>query len=66
MNRTAFGNEPKKVKCIDLNTGKLVAEYKSLSDACRALGRASARVGISNVCQGLQQSAYGFKWEYSE
>lgn len=64
--RHPWGNEPKKVKCVDLDTGEVVAEYKSLSDAARSIGKASARPAISLVCQGLQSTAYGYKWEYAE
>ena len=61
-----FGKQPKKVKCLDPNTGKVIAEYRSLLEAGKAMGSASARASITLVCQGYQASAYGYKWEYAD
>lgn len=61
-----YGKAARKVKCIDAESGEIVTEYKSVSDAARSLGRMSARAPITFACQGLQQTAYGFKWEYAD
>lgn len=42
--------------------GELIAEYKSLKDACMCTG---ANAGsVSNVCNGKRKSAHGFLWSY--
>lgn len=66
MNRIPWGKPPKKVKCLDIESGDVIAEYDSLSEASKSVGKASARASISLVCQGLQQTAYGYKWEYAD
>lgn len=66
LGKNPFGKPARKVKCVDPKTGRTVAEYKSITEAAKALGKISARASISNVCQGYQNSAYGYKWEYSE
>lgn len=59
-----FGKPARKVNCIDAETGEIIQTFPSLMDAARACGKASARTGITLVCQGLQNKAYGYKWEY--
>lgn len=65
LNKNPFGKPPRKVKCIDAN-GTVVAEYRSITDAAKALGKLSARAAITNVCKGYTPSAYGYKWEYAD
>lgn len=55
----------KAVKRIDINTGKTIAVYKSVSDAARALGDHSYHKHIIDVCREKRKSAYGFGWEYA-
>lgn len=66
LNKNPFGKPPRKVKCIDPITDTIIAEFKSVTDASRSIGKMSARASITNVCQGYQQTAYGYKWEYME
>lgn len=66
LGHNPFGKPPRKVKCIDPDTGKVLAEYRSLLEAGKAMGSASARVNITLVCQGYQSKAYGYKWEYAD
>lgn len=66
LNHFPFGKPAKKVNCLDAETGDLVAEFHSISEASRAVGKASARSSITLVCQGYQQTAYGYRWEYAE
>ena len=66
LNHYPWGKPPKEVVCRDIDTNNVVAEYRSVSDAARAIGKMSARTSITHVCQGLQQTAYGYKWEYKE
>lgn len=61
-----YGKPPRKVKCINPETNEIIAEFHSLSDAAKAIGKSSARSGITLVCQGYQPKAYGFKWEYAD
>lgn len=66
LGHNPFGKPPRKVNCIDPLTDRLVAEYKSVTDAAKSVGKMSARAPITMVCQGYQQTAYGYKWEYAE
>lgn len=61
-----WGKPPRKVKCFDAETGNEIAEFHSISEAAKAIGKASARSGISLVCNGLQNTAYGYRWEYAD
>lgn len=65
LNHYPWGKPPKAVKCLDKNTGEVLSIYHSISEASRAVGKANARASITLVCQGLQSSAYGYKWEYA-
>lgn len=62
----AFGKPPRKVKAIDPLSGEVVAEYSSVSDAAKAVSANYARSAITLVCQGHNQTAYGYKWEYAD
>lgn len=42
--------------------GKVVAEFKSITDALRKTGAP----GISNVCRGVLKTSGGFVWEYAD
>lgn len=66
LNHYPWGKPPKAVRCLDIETGNEVARYSSMSDAARAIGKMSARQPIMLTCQGLQTSAYGYKWEFVE
>lgn len=63
--KVPFGKPAKRVKCIDPISGEIVADYESITEAAKkAVGKLSAKGPISNVCNGYQQTAYGFKWEF--
>lgn len=53
---------------LDKDTGEIIEEYLSLTDAALALNKtpSSATPNIQAVCQGKRKSAYGYKWCYSE
>ena len=51
----------KAVQQIDMNTGLVVAEYSSLSEATRLVGW-----GINNCVRGRAKSACGYYWKYKE
>lgn len=61
-----FGKPAKKVRALDIETGETVAEFHSLADAAKFVGKISARTGITLCCQGYQTTAYGHRWEYIE
>lgn len=58
-------NKAKAVYQIDVETNKIVAKYTSINQASKVLGKASCRASIRLVCEGLQNTAYGFKWKYA-
>lgn len=66
VSKNPYGKKPRKVKCYDKHTGELVAEYPSVSAASRSTGNAYSRAAITYCCQGLQKTAYGYKWEYAD
>lgn len=59
-------NKAKPVYKIDAKTNKIIAIYESISQASKSLGRASCRASIKLVCDGLQNTAYGYKWQYAK
>ena len=61
-----YGKPPRKVRCYDAQTGELVAEFPSVSEAGRAVGKPWGRQVITNACSGKQKAAYGYRWEYAE
>lgn len=58
-------NKAKPVYQIDATTNEIIAKYISISQASKSLGRASCRASIKLVCDGLQNTAYGYKWRYA-
>ena len=58
------GNLPiKSVAMLDKQTGVVLAEFKTIGDAYRHLGK-NIDGNISSVCKGKYNSAYGYKWKY--
>lgn len=55
----------KKINQIDIETNKVINTFNSISDAQRFLGE-KCRMNISEVCRGLRNKAYGYKWSYVE
>lgn len=52
----------KKVEQFDLQTGKTIKTYESISEAARAVNGDSSY--ISKVCRGIQKSSKGFGWRF--
>ena len=52
----------KPVSQIDPNTGETVAQYKTLSDAARAVN--GKYQNITAAAAGVYKQAYGFKWRF--
>ena len=55
----------KPVTMIDKETNECIQTFKSINEACRALG-VTAGGGISEVCKGINKTAYGYKWKYAD
>ena len=51
------------VEQLDIKTNKVVAQYKSFSEAAHALNIASGS-HIGHCCAGHRKTAYGYKWRY--
>ena len=51
----------KKVQQIDIDTGKVIGEYKSISEATRI----TKTNNISKCCRNLRIKAGGYKWQYA-
>lgn len=64
-NKNPWGKAPRRVRATNVETGE-VKEFRSITDAARSLGKMSTRAAITFTCQGLQNTAYGYKWEYVE
>ena len=56
---------PKKVLQFDMDDN-FIAEYNSIAEACRAIGKPQESSHISGVCSGKRRSAGGYKWKYKE
>jgi group I intron endonuclease len=56
--------DPKKaVEQIDPSTNKVVAVFESTNAAARHLGKKKGN-HISEVCNGINETAHGYKWRY--
>lgn len=64
LNHFPFGKKPRRVRCMDMETGEIVTEFISVAQAAKTIGKMSARSSITLACQGFQASAYGYIWEY--
>ena len=56
---------PKKVLQFDMDDN-FIAEYNSIAEACRAIGKPGESSHISSVCSGKRKSASGYKWKHVE
>lgn len=63
---TIQDKKAKAVYQIDVETNKIIAKYSSMNEASRKLGKASSRASIRLVCEGLQNTAQGYKWKYAD
>jgi hypothetical protein len=52
------------VEQLDIKTNKVIAQYKSFSEAARVLNIASG-AHIGHCCAGHRKTAYGYKWRYA-
>ena len=55
--------QEKQVKQIDLNTNQVLNIFPSENSAARFLGKKKGN-HIGEVCRGIHEQAYGFRWEY--
>lgn len=56
----------RKVNQIDLNTGRVINTYNSLTLAGEALGDKNYSKTISNICNRIRPSYLGYGWQYVE
>ena len=54
--QTKAGNQ------LDIETGKIIATYNTISEACKETGSQNGK--ITMVCQGKRNSHNGYRWEY--
>lgn len=59
------GRPYKPVLQIDLNTNKVIAIFKSITDAKKAVSPNSTHNNIGMCCRGERHSAFGFKWSFA-
>ncbi len=59
-----YDDRKRKIEQYD-KKGNFIAEYESITDAAKAIGKESCRSSINKVCQGKQQTSCGFIWKYS-
>lgn len=55
----------KKVKMINAQTNEIIKIFDSLSDAERFLNKPKATAHISQVCNHIRKTAFGYKWEFA-
>lgn len=51
------------VNQINAKTGEIIAEFRSISEACESLNKKRTNY-ISRVCDGKAKKSYGYKWEW--
>ena len=57
----------RKVNQIDLETGKVIATFNSITEAGeQVLNDKTAGKTISNICRGIRPSYGGYGWQYAE
>lgn len=54
--------EPKKVAQIDKDTNEVIRTFNSVGEAARFINKGSSH--ITEVCNGIHKTAYGYKWKY--
>ena len=54
--------QTKAVNQLDIETGKIIATYNTISEACKETGSQNGK--ITMVCQGKRNSHNGYRWEY--
>ena len=53
------------IQQIEIESGEVIAEFKTFVEAAKALGRGKAAVNhISNCCNGKQKKYLGYRWRY--
>jgi len=57
------GNYNKPVICYDLS-GNIVAEYGTIYQAAKAIGKPTSTSHISDCCHGKARTSYGYKWKF--
>ena len=63
--RKKFEDRMKPVNQIDPISGKIINTFSSVCEAGRYLGKSNGN-HISEVCRGLLDLAYGYRWEFAQ
>ena len=67
---TAKGNSmhsiAKKVKQLDLKTGKTIKNFNSIKEAAEFLNSPGSAGNITRVCKNISKSCKGYGWKYIE
>lgn len=66
INNTGHDSVKRKINQIDLNTGKVIQTFNSMSDAARFMGDVKYASTINNICNGVRPSYLGYGWQYIE
>ena len=65
--RSTWENKQLEVLMLDYNTSKILKKFKSLSEACRYIGKDSSFAStIGACCKNKRYSAYGYRWVFKE
>ena len=62
--QSSWWRNGRKVEQIEVGTGKVLATYNALSEACRETGVETSN--IFKVCNGKRKTAGGYGWRYRE
>ena len=54
---------PKGILQLDLNNN-IIAEYSSILQACKAIGKLNGGSHLTEVCNGKRKTAYGYIWKF--
>lgn len=57
-------SQAKPVEQYDLESGRLICTYSSLSDCCKMTGFDQS--AISRACRGMYKRAYNYIWKYAD
>jgi group I intron endonuclease len=63
-NLSANHSRKRSILQLDSKTNEIINEFDSIADASRHTGYLHG--AISNCCQGLSKTSYGYKWKYKE
>lgn len=66
INKNDHDSLKRKVNQVDVNTGKVINSFNSITEAACFLGEQDFTKSISNVCKGKHATFRGYGWQYAE